>query len=555
MSVERKNLQPNMTDYDQEAASFKWSCPVDFNFGRHVVDARAETNPDQAAILWVSSDGSRDERVTFGQVRDRSDRVVHMLSSLGLEKGDRVLLIVHRTPEWHYLMVAMHKMGIIPMPGTNLLTPHDIEYRVNKAGAKAAIVAQEHADKVDAVKDQCPTLKVRMTLEGKKEGWASYEELYPQTPSTRPELPETFADEPMLIYFTSGTTSFPKMVLHTHASYGYAHIVTAKYWQDLREGDIHWTMSDTGWAKAAWGKIYGQWHLGACVFMHDARGKFDGAQALDFMQKYQISTFCAPPTAYRMMVLEDLSRWDLSSIRHSMSAGEPMNPEVIEQWKRATQTTIYDGYGQTETVNLIANYRCMEVRYGSMGKPVPGFEVEIVDEEGNLLPPNEEGHIAVRVEPRRPMGLMKEYWKDPNGNASAFRKGWYFTGDKATRDEDGYFWFVGRADDVIKASGYRVGPFEVESALQKHPAVAENAVVGSPDPVRGTIVKAFVVLVPGMTGSDALVKELQDFVKNETAPYKYPREIEFVTDLPKTVSGKVRRVELRDREIARKQSV
>ena len=538
---------PNMTNYEEEYANFRWDVPADFNFGRHVVDRWAEAEPDKTALVWVNPDGSADEIVTFKQMSERSDKVVHMLHKLGLKKGDRAFMMVHRTPDWHYLMVGMIKAGVIPMPGTNLLTPHDIEYRVNKAEAVAAFVSVDHAAKIDEAQTLCPTLTVKVSLDGEAgEGWHSYSNEFATAPDAKPELPQTTADESMLIYFTSGTTSFPKMVLHTHASYGFGHIVTAKYWQDQKPTDLHWTMSDTGWAKAAWGKIFGQWHVGSAVFMHDARSRFDADMSLRFMEKYGITTFCAPPTAYRMMILSDLSQYNLSSIRHSLSAGEPVNPEVIERWKDATGTTIYDGYGQTETVNIIANFPCTDVRYGSMGKPVPGFDVDIVDEDGNRLPPNEEGHIAVRVEPVRPVGLMKEYWRDDAATADAFRNGWYFTGDKATRDADGYFWFVGRADDVIKASGYRIGPFEVESSLQKHPAVAESAVVGSPDEVRGTVVKAFIVLAPGFEASDELAKDIQNFVKQDTAPYKYPRKIQFMQELPKTVSGKIRRVELRE---------
>ncbi|MCD4658419.1 MAG: AMP-binding protein, partial [Planctomycetes bacterium] len=508
--------------------------------------------PDRNALIWVNTDASRDEFVTFKQMSERSNKVAHMLLKHGLKKGNRVLLVVHRTPDWHYLMVGMFKVGIIPMPGTNLLTPHDIEYRMNRAEAKAVIVSVEHAAKFDEVQEKCPTLSMKMVLEGECNGWISYSKEFENAPVSKPELPETKADEPMLIYFTSGTTSYPKMVLHTHGSYGYGHIVTAKYWQDLHAGDVHWTMSDTGWAKAAWGKMFGQWHQRASVFMRDARGKFNPQLTLELIQKYHISTFCAPPTVYRMLILEDLTKYDLSSIKHSLSAGEPLNPEVIEQWKVATSTVIHDGFGQTETVNIIANFKCNPIKFGSMGKAVPGFTIEIVDDEGNVLPPNTEGQIAILLEPVRPVGLMSEYWHDDEANSRAFRGKWYYTGDKATKDEDGYFWFVGRADDVIKASGYRIGPFEVESALQEHPAVAESAVVGSPDEIRGVIVKAFIILKPGLEGDAELIKEIQDFVKKRTAPYKYPREIEFVKELPKTLSGKIKRNELRQREIDKK---
>jgi acetyl-CoA synthetase len=316
------------------------------------------------------------------------------------------------------------------------------------------------------------------------------------------------------------------MVLHDHA-YPLGHILTAGLWHDLTSNDLHWTLSDTGWAKAAWGKIYGQWIMGAAVFVYDQRGRFNPAKVLELIEKYGITTFCAPPTAYRMMILEDLKKYNLSELRHCTSAGEPLNPEVIKIWEQGTGLKIYEGYGQTETVILIGTLKNMEVKPGSMGKPMPGMKVEIVDDDGNILGPNEEGNIAVYVGDGYPIGLFKGYWKDEDKNKSVFRNNWYFTGDRAYKDEDGYFWFVGRADDVIKSSGYRIGPFEVESALIEHPAVAEAAVIGVPDPIRGQIVKAFVVLAPGYSPSDTLIKELQEHVKNTTAPYKYPRKIEF----------------------------
>jgi len=339
----------------------------------------------------------------------------------------------------------------------------------------------------------------------------------------------------------------PKMVLHTHASYGAGHEITARFWQDLTQRDLHWTISDTGWAKAAWGKLFGQWRMGASIFLWDQRGKFDPDLCLRVLADSGVTTFCAPPTAFRSFVLQDLSTYDLSRVRHSVSAGEPLNPEVIKVWNEVTGTTIYDGYGQTETVNIVANFPCMPVKPGSMGRPTPTFDVDVVDDEGKRLGAGDEGNIAVRVEPVRPVGLMKEYWRDQEATAAAFRNGWYYTGDRATRDEDGYLWFVGRNDDVIISASYRIGPFEVESALVEHPAVAESAVVAKPDPERTNIVKAYVVLAPGYEASSALVTELQSHCKRVTAPYKYPREIEFVGELPKTISGKIRRVELRER--------
>jgi acyl-coenzyme A synthetase/AMP-(fatty) acid ligase len=341
------------------------------------------------------------------------------------------------------------------------------------------------------------------------------------------------------------------MVLHTQASYGIGHEITARFWQDLHPGDLHWTFSDMGWAKAAWGKLFGQWRMGASVFLWDVRGRPDFELALRLIGRYGVTTFCAPPTVFRSAVLLDLHGIDWGPLRHVVSAGEPLNPEVIRHWREGTGRQVFDGYGQTETVNLVANYRCLPVREGSMGKPTPGFDVRIVDLDGNLLGPGETGHIGVRVRPERPVGLFKEYWGDPVATSNAMCGDFYDTGDTARMDEEGYVWFVGRADDVITSSAYRIGPFEVESALVEHRAVAEAAVVGKPDAMRGEIVKAFVALKPGYEPSDDLVRDIQSFVKRITAPYKYPREIEFVDELPKTVSGKIRRVELRKREIDR----
>jgi acetyl-CoA synthetase/medium-chain acyl-CoA synthetase len=379
-------------------------------------------------------------------------------------------------------------------------------------------------------------------------GWSDFDAGVRDTsPDFDPEA--TAADDPCIIYFTSGTTGRAKMVLHTQASYGRGHGVTGKLWLDLKPGDVHWNLSDTGWAKAAWSSLYGPWHAGACVFAIDTRGRFDPAAALDALERYPVTTWCAPPTALRLIVREDLSRRRFPRLRHCVSAGEPLNPEVIGTWQRATGLTIYEGYGQTESVVMVANVRSRgdDVRPGSMGQPTPGFDLAALDPDLNELPSGAEGELAVRVKPHRPVGLFKEYWRNDEENAARFRGDWYLTGDVARRDADGRWWFVGRADDVIKASGYRIGPFEVESALVEHPAVVEAAVVGKPDAVRGQIVKAFVVLRKDVTGGEALAVELQEHCKRVTAPYCYPREIEFVAELPKTVSGKIRRVELRGR--------
>jgi acyl-coenzyme A synthetase/AMP-(fatty) acid ligase len=403
----------------------------------------------------------------------------------------------------------------------------------------------QDAAKIEDELENCPTMKTLILATGRRKGWVEWDRALDDASPYLEGIEKTRSDDTMLLYFTSGTVSYPKMVLHTQASYAIGHRITATFWQDLKPTDLHWTVTDTGWAKAAWGSLFGQWTNGACVFNHASRGKFDAKLTLRLIETVGVTTFCAPPTAYRMFAQLDLKQYDLSSIRHCMSAGEPLNPEIIRVWEEATGSKIYDGYGQTETVNLTANFRCKPVKVGSMGLPTPGFDVRVLDEDGNEAPDGEEGYVAVRVRPDRPVGLFKEYWKKPEETASVFQGDWYYTGDKAYRDEDGYFWFVGRADDVILSSGYRIGPFEVESALIEHPAVMEAAVIAAPDEVRGEIVKAFIILADDFEPSDELVRELQDHVKTVTAPYKYPRAIEFVKELPKTISGKIRRGELK----------
>jgi acyl-coenzyme A synthetase/AMP-(fatty) acid ligase len=388
----------------------------------------------------------------------------------------------------------------------------------------------------------------QIVIEKSRKNWIFYDEALASA-SDAFTTAKTRSDDNCIVYFTSGTTGFPKMALHTH-SYAIGHQVTGKFWLDLKLDDMHWNISDTGWAKAAWSSYFGPWNMGSALFVHHT-DRFDPKKTLELLSRYPVTTMCGAPTIYRMLVLEDLSKYTFPSLHHCVGAGEPLNPEIIEVWKKATGCTIRDGYGQTESVVLCGNFPCIEPRFGSMGKPTPGFNVQVIDDDGNILTADTEGDIAVRVEPQRPVGLFKEYWKEPDRTASVHRNGWYLTGDRAYRDKDGYFWFVGRSDDVILSSGYRIGPFEVESALIEHPAVAESAVVSSPDETRGEVVKAFVILTPGYTGSDALVKELQDYVKKVTAPYKYPRKIDFVTTLPKTVSGKIRRIDLRNREWGR----
>jgi acyl-coenzyme A synthetase/AMP-(fatty) acid ligase len=423
--------------------------------------------------------------------------------------------------------------------------PKDQAYRINRASAVAAVCDDPGAERLDQVAADCPTLTARFVVGADRDGWMDYRRGLTTMPNEPAPVEGTRSDDPLLLFFTSGTTAHPKMVQHL-GSYALGHEVTARFWHDLTADDVHWTVSDTGWAKAAWGKLFGQWIVGTTVVMWDIVGKPDFDRMLQLIGELGVTSFCAPPTLYRAFAQMDLSAYDWSSLRHCTSAGEPLNPEVIEIWKAGTGTVPYDGYGQTESVCLVANYPSMRVKPGSMGRPVPGMDVDVVDDDGHICVDGREGNIAVRTDPW-PVGLFRGYWQDEAGTAAVFRHGWYYTGDRAFRDEDGYLWFVGRADDVILSAAYRIGPFEVESALIEHPAVAEAAVVGKPDRQRGHIVKAFVILAPGYAESASLTAEIQDHVKSMTAPYKYPREIEYVADLPKTVSGKIRRVELRAR--------
>jgi len=539
---------PNMTDYEAERAAFRLEAPERFNFVLDVLEKRAAATPDGLALMALDAAGAETARYSWAQMARETRRMGNALTGLGVKKGDPLFIMLPRVPEWYVAALGAIRIGAVPMPGTNLLTGKDIEYRIQRADAVAAITDSEGAAKVDSVADILPTLRHKIVVgESPSNGWTPLARLL-ETGSPDPTAPDpTAANDPMLLYFTSGTVSYPKMVMHTQASYGIGHTITARYWQDLREGDVHWTVSDMGWAKAAWGKLFGQWQQGATVVLMNM-GKPDADLILDTISRNGITTFCAPPTLYRLLVQTDIGAHDLSVLRQCLSAGEPLNPEVIRVWQEGTRgLTVYDGYGQTETVNLVANYRCLPVRPGSMGKPTPGFDVQVVDEEGGPLAPGEEGHIAVRVAPERPLGMFAGYYRDDDATAAAFHGGWYFTGDKGRRDEDGYFWFEGRSDDVITSSAYRIGPFEVESALIEHPAVAEAAVVGKDDPERTQLVTAFVICAPGFEGSDALAVELQEHVKRTTAPYKYPRLVYFVEELPKTVSGKIRRTELRDR--------
>jgi acyl-coenzyme A synthetase/AMP-(fatty) acid ligase len=538
---------PNMTDYDETRASFSLEVPERFNAAADVVDARAETDPEGVALRMVSPDGETADDYSFAQLRDRSNRMGCLLADRGVAKGDRVFLMLPRVIGWYDTVLGAIKLGAIPMPGTTQLKGKDIVYRVNRAEATVAVTDPDGAAVIGAVLDQCPTLRTLIVMGGEVEGWIDGDTARDAAAADQLPGDMTASDDPMLIYFTSGTTGNPKMVLHTQASYGIGHQITARFWQDLQPGDVFWGVSDTGWAKAAWSKLFGQWALGATVMAWNAQGKPDFGQMLRMIVDHEVTVFCAPPTIYRNFVTLDLAGYDFSRLRHCLAAGEALNPETFNAWRQATGTEIHDGYGQTETVNLLANYPCLPKKPGALGKPTPGMDVAVVDSDGNPLGPGSEGQIAVKVKPQRPVGLFVEYWKDPDATAAAHIGDWYLTGDRARVDDDGYFWFISRADDVIISAGYRIGPFEVESVVMEHPAVQETACIGVPDPERGEVVKAFVVLAPGYQASEELATEIQDYVKENTAPYKYPRQVEFIDELPKTVSGKIRRVDLRSR--------
>jgi acetyl-CoA synthetase len=538
---------PNLTDYEQARAGYRLALPERFNPVIDIVEAWAADAPDDLALVSLGPDGAVVAEHTVAEVARESRRAARALQALGIGKGDPIFIMLPRVPAWYFAMLGAIRIGAVVMPGTNQLTGRDIAYRIGAADAVAAITDATGAEKLDAWPQELPTLRTRIAWDADgRAGWTAFDAALDEAgDGAVPEAP-TAAGDPMILFFTSGTVSYPKMVLHPQ-SYGLGHVSTARFWHDLRPGDRHWTVTDTGWAKAAWGGLFGQWHERATI-VQVALGKPDAGTILNILKDARITSFCAPPTLYRMLVQADLASYDLTGVRHCTSAGEPLNPEVIRAWRAGTGgLTVYDGYGQSETCVLVANFRAVDVRPGSMGKPVPGWTVDVLGEDGERAPDDVVGSIAVRVTDPRPLGLFDGYFRDDDANAKSFVGGWYLTGDKAWRDGDGYLWFEGRDDDVITSSAYRIGPFEVESALVEHPAVVEAAVVGKDDPRRTQIVTAFVILAPGYEAGDALAEELQKHSRDLTAPYKYPREIHFVEELPKTVSGKIRRSELRRR--------
>jgi acetyl-CoA synthetase/medium-chain acyl-CoA synthetase len=536
-------LGETLESYREAVARFRWDVPADFNFGRDVVDHFA-ADPERAALLWRDASG-RERRLRFADVSRESNRAAHLARRLDIAAGAPVIVMLPRVPEWQIVTLGLLKAGALVIPSSTLLRPKDVAYRAQHSGAVAVIAASGCCAAVDALRGELPDVRHFLELcdEGAtpRPGWSDLAGALAAQPDDAGGQRPTRSSDPALVYYTSGTTGPPKAVLHDHG-YTWTQRYTSRFWHGVREGERLWTTSDTGWAKAAYGVIFGPWSQGAEVVLFD--GRFEPAAELDFLMEIDPHVFCAPPTEFRLLVKQDLSRVRFQRLRECVSAGEPLNPEVIRAWRDATGLDIRDGYGQSETILLVANFPGLPVKPGAMGLPMPGHRIEVIDERGEVAPTGEVGDIALHGHPR---SLFRGYWKDETATARTRRGEWYVTGDRAYRDEDGYFWFVGRDDDVIISAGYRIGPFEVESALVEHPDVLEAAAVAAPDPDRGHVVKAYVVVRDGVSGDDALARRLQDHVKQVTAPYKYPRQIEFVAELPKTVSGKIRRVELRQR--------
>lgn len=534
--------------YEDFKANYKVNIPEDFNFGFDVVDAWAEADKNKKALVWCNDHGE-EKTFTFSDISRLSNKTANYFRSLGIKKGDVVMMILRRRWEYWICATALHKVGAVLIPGSLQLTKKDIVYRGNSAEVKAIICVNDDfvINQVEASEKEIPTLENKIVVGEPRDGWRFFEdEIEPFSDKfARPTGDQaTNWNDIMLVYFTSGTTGMPKMVQHNFA-HPLGHIVTAKYWQMVQENKLHMSVSDSGWAKFGWGKIYGQWICGAIIFAYDM-DKFIPAKLLEVISKYKITTFCAPPTMYRFMLQEDLKKYDLSSIQRCCTAGEPLNPEVIKKWQEYTGHFIYEGFGQSEGSVLLANFQWFEPRLGSTGKPSPIYDIHLVDKDGNDVKTGEEGSIVVMdVKNHPPVGLFTGYYKNPEMTEEKLLGKFYNTDDMASCDEDGYYCFIGRDDDVIKCSGYRIGPFEVESALLEHPSVVECAITGAPDPIRGQVVKATVVLAAGYTPSEKLKKELQNHVKRVTAPYKYPRVIEFVDELPKTLGGKIKRGQIR----------
>lgn len=545
--VEKFLSRTVFTSQEDYIRNFRIRVPADFNFAYDVVDAYAAEEPDKKALLWTDDRGG-EIQFTFADMKRETDRTASYFQSLGIGRGDMVMLILKRRYEFWFSILALHKLGAVAISATHLLTRKDVVYRCNMAGVKAIVAAGEPVitGHIAAAMPESPTTKLLISVGPEvPEGFLDFHEgIRHAAPFVRPQHVNT-NDDIMLMYFTSGTTGEPKMVAHDF-TYPLGHISTGCFWHNLHEGSLHLTIADTGWAKAAWGKLYGQWLAGANIFVYDHE-KFTPADILHKIGQYRITSLCAPPTIYRFLIREDLSKYDLSSLEYCMTAGEALNGAVYDTFKRLTGVRLMEGFGQTETTLTLATFPWMEPKPGSMGVPNPQYDIDLLTPDGRSAEDGEQGQIVIRTDRGKPLGLFKEYYLNDGMTHEVWHDGVYYTGDVAWRDEDGYFWFVGRADDVIKSSGYRIGPFEVESALMTHPAVVECAITGVPDEIRGQVVKATIILGEKYRprAGEELIRELQDHVKRITAPYKYPRIIEFVDELPKTISGKIRRKAIR----------
>lgn len=558
--IERFLTQTKFTSEDDYAKHLHFIVPENFNFAYDVMDAWAEEKPDKVALLWTSERGE-EVSTTYREFKEQTDRTAAYFMHLGIKHGDKVMLILKRHYQWWLSMMALCKVGAIAIPATHMLTVHDIVYRNQSASVKYIICANDEyiTEQIAKAMPDSPTVKALVAVNALSEldkpipeGFHDWRKEWAEAPAfVRPDNVNTNEDT-MLMYFTSGTSGEPKMVAHDFL-YALGHLTTGVYWHNLHANSLHLTVADTGWGKAVWGKLYGQWFAGATVFVYDHE-KFTAEKIMRQMEKYHITSFCAPPTIYRFMIREDFSKYDLSSLEWCTTAGEAMNPSVANRFKELTGVTIYEGFGQTETTMTLGTFPWVKPKPGSMGKPNPQYDVQLLRQDGTECEDGEKGEICIRIGDKKPLGLFKGYYRDEERTKETWHDGIYHTGDMAWRDEEGYYWFVGRTDDVIKSSGYRIGPFEVENALMTHPAVVECAITGVPDPIRGMIVKATVVLAPEYKAKagDELIKELQNHVKHETAPYKYPRLIEFVNELPKTISGKIRRVEIREKDNQKK---
>lgn len=554
--IERFLKQTCFTSEEDYKQHLKFIIPENFNFAYDVIDAWAEETPDKLALLWTSERGE-ELRFTFKDLKEQTDQAAAYLQSLGIGHGDKVMLILKRHYQWWLAMIALHKLGAIAIPATHMLTKHDIVYRNERASVKAILCVNDEyvTGQIKAAMAESPTVQVLVAVNSLSEeektvpeGFHDWNKEWKQTGQfQRPPFVNSNEDT-LLMYFTSGTSGEPKMVAHDHL-YALGHLTTGIFWHNLNADSIHLTVADTGWGKAVWGKLYGQWFAGATVFVFDHE-KFTAEKIMRQIEKYRVTSFCAPPTIFRFMIQEDFAKYDLSSLKYCTTAGEALEPAVFEQFRQLTGIKMMEGFGQTETTMTLGTFPWMKPKPGSMGKPNAQYDIRLLRPDGTECEDGEKGEICVRVGDEKPLGLFKCYYRDEEKTKEVWHDGLYHTGDMAWRDADGYYWFVGRMDDVIKSSGYRIGPFEVESALMTHPAIVECAITGVPDPIRGMVVKATVVLTKEWKDKkgDALVKELQEHVKRETAPYKYPRIIEFAEELPKTISGKIRRVEIREKD-------